>query len=96
MRMHNPPHPGEIVSELCLKPPGLSVTKAAEGLGVSRKTLSRIVNGRANISADMAVRLAKAFGSTPESWMRHQMAYDLWHAEKRAKGLRIARFKTAA
>lgn len=83
--MHSPPHPGEIVLEECIKPLGLTVTKAAEALGVSRKTLSAIVNCKAGISADMAVRLSRVFGSTAETWLRMQASHDLWNAEKRAR-----------
>ncbi len=89
MRMHNPPHPGEVLRQLCLEPLGLNVTEAAKGLGVSRKTLSAILNGRAGISAEMAVRLSLAFGTTAESWLNHQLQYDLWQAEKRRKSLRV-------
>jgi addiction module HigA family antidote len=89
MQMHNPPHPGEVIRELCLEPLGLSVTKAAEGLGVSRKTLSAILNGRAGISPEMALRLSMAFDTTPESWLNQQTQYDLWLAEKRRKSLRV-------
>ncbi len=67
MKMHAPPHPGEVLKELCMEPLGLTVTEAAAGLGVSRKTLSAILNGRAGISPEMALRLAQAFGTTPES-----------------------------
>jgi len=67
MQMHNPPHPGEIIREFCIEPLELSITEAAEGLGVSRKTLSAILNGRAGISPEMALRLSKALGRTPES-----------------------------
>jgi len=81
MRMHNPPHPGEILSEMWLVPLGLTITAAAEGLGVSRKTLSAIVNGRAAISPEMAIRLEEAFGKSAESWLSHQIAYDLWQLE---------------
>lgn len=91
--MHNPPHPGELVREDCLEPLGLSVTDAAQALGVSRKTLSQILNGRAGISADMAVRLSKAFGSTPRHWLQLQMNYDLWHAEQRADELAVERVR---
>jgi len=76
--MHNPPHPGEILRELCLAPLGLSVSDAAKALRVSRKTLSEILNGRAGISPEMAIRLAIAFDTTPESWMNQQTQYDLW------------------
>jgi addiction module HigA family antidote len=91
MLMHNPPHPGEILRELCLEPLGLSVTDAAEALGVSRKTLSSILNGRAGISPEMAVRLSIAFDSSAESWLAQQGQYDLWLAEKRRKDLEVRR-----
>lgn len=77
-QMHNPPHPGEILRELCLEPPGISITRAAKALGVSRKTLSAIVNGRAGISPEMAIRLSLAFDTSPESWLNQQAQYDLW------------------
>lgn len=83
--MHNPPHPGEILRELCLEPLGLSVTDAAKALNVSRKTLSEILNGRASISPEMAIRLAIAFDTTPDSWLNQQSQYDLWKAGKRRK-----------
>ena len=92
LRMHNPPHPGEILRELCLEPLGLTVTEAAEGLGVSRKTLSAILNGRSSISPEMAVRLSMAFGTSAESWLNHQLQYDLWQVEKQRKHLRVAKF----
>jgi len=91
MKMHNPPHPGEIIRALCLEPLELTVTDAAAALGVSRKTLSAIVNGRAGVSPEMAVRLSIAFGTSSESWLNQQTQYDLWHAEKRRKGLKVAR-----
>ena len=75
MNMHNTPHPGEILRELCLEPLDVTVTAAADALGVSRKTLSAILNGRAGISPEMAIRLAKAFDTTPESWMNQQMQF---------------------
>lgn len=93
--MHNPPHPGEIIRELCLEPLGLSVTEAAEGLGISRKTLSAILNGRAGISPEMALRLSKAFETTPESWLNQQMQYDLWVARKESKGIKVKRLNVA-
>jgi len=83
--MHNPPHPGEVLKEVCLKPKVLSVTEAARALGVSRKTLSAILNGRAGISAEMAVRLAIAFDTTAESWLNQQVQYDLAQAERKRK-----------
>jgi addiction module HigA family antidote len=91
MRMHNPPHPGEIIKVLCLEPLGLTVTRAAEALGVSRKTLSAILNGRAGITPEMAVRLSIAFDTSAESWLNQQTQYDLWHAERRRKQLRVAK-----
>lgn len=84
-RMHNPPHPGEILKEDVLPDLGLTVTQAAEQLGVSRVTLSRMINGNASISAEMAIRLAQWLGGTPETWLRAQVQYDLWHAEKSSK-----------
>ena len=85
--MHNPQHPGEIIPELCLDPLGLSVSAATKALGVGRKTSSEILNGRAGISPEMAIRLAIAFGTTPESWMNQQTQYDLWKVSKRRKAL---------
>lgn len=82
MTMHNPPHPGEVLRDLCLEPLGLSITDAAAGLGVSRKTLSAILNGRAGISPEMALRLSIAFNTTPESWLNQQSQYDLWVARQ--------------
>lgn len=89
--MHNPPHPGEILRDLCLEPLALSVTDAAKALGVSRKTLSAVLNGRAGISPEMAVRLSIAFDTTAESWLNQQVQYDLWLAEKRRKSLKVVR-----
>lgn len=89
MKMHNPPHPGEVLRELCLEPLDLTVTDAAVALGVSRKTLSAILNGRSGISPEMAVRLSLAFNTTAESWLSQQIQYDLWHAEKNRKKLRV-------
>jgi addiction module HigA family antidote len=82
MPMKNPPHPGEIVRNDCIEPLGLTITEAAEGLGVSRKHLSALVNGRAGISPEMAIRLSKAFGGSPESWLTQQMQYDLRQAQE--------------
>lgn len=94
-QMHNPPHPGEVIRGLCLEPLGLSVTDAAEGLGVSRKTLSAILNGRAGISPEMALRLSIAFDTSPESWLNQQTQYDLWLARKEAKRLRVRKLSAA-
>lgn len=95
MRMHNPPHPGEILRELCLEPLGITITEAAAALDVSRKTLSAILNGRSGISPEMAIRLAKAFDTTPESWLNQQMQYDLWMAEQRTGKLKIKNLAAA-
>lgn len=95
MQMHNPPHPGEVLRELCLEPLGLSVTEAAEGLGVSRKTLSAILNGRAGISPEMAIRLSMAFDTSPESWLNQQTQYDLWSAKKGKSKLRVKKLFAA-
>jgi len=82
MRMHNPPHPGEIIREFCIEPLNLTITDAAKALGVSRKTLSTLLNGRAGVSPEMAIRLSQVFGRTPEGWLRLQLQYDLWKAKK--------------
>ncbi len=87
--IYNPPHPGEVIRELCLKPLGLSVTRAAKALGVTRKTLSELVNGRAGVSPEMAIRLSKAFNTTPEIWLKHQIQYDLWRAQQTLKKVRV-------
>jgi addiction module HigA family antidote len=95
MKMHNPPHPGEILRELCLEPLNITVTDASEALGVSRKTLSAILNGRAGISPEMAVRLSIAFGTSAESWLNLQTQYDLWQAEQNRNKLRVRKLSAA-
>jgi addiction module HigA family antidote len=95
MKMHNPPHPGEVLRELCIEPMGLSITEVAEALGVSRKTLSTILNGRAGISPEMSVRLSLAFGTSSESWLNQQAQYDLWEAEKTRKTLKVRKLSVA-
>jgi addiction module HigA family antidote len=95
MEMHNPAHPGEIVREECLKPLGLTVTAAAEALGVTRKALSDLLNGHAGVSPDMAIRLEKVFGSTADSWLRMQMQRDLWEARQRAHTIKVNKRFTA-
>ena len=95
MRMHNPPHPGEVLRELCLEPLGISVTDAAKALGVSRKTLSSILNGRSGISPEMAIRLSKAFDTSPESWLNQQVQYDLWEAEQKSKKIHVKKLIAA-
>ena len=89
MLMHNPPHPGEVLKELCIEPLGITVTDAAKGLGISRKTLSSILNGKAGISPEMAVRLSIAFNTSSESWLNQQSQYDLWQAEKHRNELQV-------
>ena len=94
MAMQNPPHPGGIVKRQCLDPLGLTVTRAAAGLGITRQALSELVNGRTGVSVEMSIRLSKAFGSTPETWLKIQMAYDLWQARERAERIAVERFAT--
>jgi addiction module HigA family antidote len=95
MAMKNPVHPGEVVRTLCLEPLSLSLTKAAEVLGVSRKALSELLNGESGISAEMAVRLAKAFGGSTESWMRQQLIYDHAQIGKRSAAITVKRYEAA-
>ena len=95
MAMHNPPHPGSIVRRQCLDPLGLSVTRAARGLGVTRQALSDLVDENAGVSIEMALRLSKAFGSSPETWLGTQMACDLWQARNRADRIVVERFEAA-
>lgn len=95
MLMHNPPHPGEVLKELCLEPLGLTVTEAAKGLGVSRKTLSTIINGKAGISPEMAVRLSIAFNTSSDSWLNQQTQYDLWQAEQHRGELQVTQLSVA-
>lgn len=85
MEMHKPAHPGEILNELYLTPLRLTVTEAAKGLNMSRKALSELVNCRTGVSTPMALKLAKAFGTTPEFWLNMQQNYDLWREKKRIK-----------
>ena len=95
MAMRSPPHPGGIVWRQCLEPLDLTVTRAAAGLGVTRQTLSDLVNERAGVSVEMAIRLSKAFGSSPETWLGIQMAHDLWQARGRADGIEVEKFAAA-
>jgi antitoxin HigA-1 len=92
MYMHNPPHPGEVLKELYIEPLGLTITEVAAGLCVARKTISELVNGKYGISSDMAIRLAKAFSTTPESWLNLQQQYDIWEARKKRDKCRIKAF----
>ena len=89
--MKNPAHPGRIVRSACLEPLGLSVTDGAKVLGVSRQALNNVINGKSGISPQMAIRLSKAFGSTPETWLRMQLAYDLAQARKDENKIRVRR-----
>jgi antitoxin HigA-1 len=82
MPMKNPPHPGAVVLQECIEPLGLSVTAAAAALGVTRNTLSELVNGKRGISPEMAVRLEKVFGGSAESWLLQQAQYDLAHVQR--------------
>ncbi|WHZ29706.1 MAG: Antitoxin HigA [Nitrospira sp.] len=93
MRMKNPPHPGLSVRYDCLEPLGLSVAEGAKVLGVTRQAMNNLVSGKAGISAEMAIRLEKAFGSGAETWLRMQAAYDLAQAEKYAGKIKVRRVK---
>ena len=90
--MKNPSHPGALVKHDCLEPLALSVTRAAAILGVTRPTLSRVINGHSAVSPEMAIRLSKAFGSRPEAWLRMQLAYDLARAQQLARGINVKRY----
>lgn len=96
MPMNNPPHPGEIIKSECLEALGLSITRAAEGLGVTRQALSDLVNQKAGISIEMSFRLSQAFGSTPETWLGMQQAYDLWQAREHAEKIEVERFAVSS
>ena len=91
MPMKNPAHPGRIIRSACLEPLGLSVTEGAKVLGVTRQTLTKIVNGKSGVSAEMAIRLAKAFGSTADLWVRMQASYDLAQARKDESKIKVRR-----
>src|SRR5436309_7847951 len=93
MPMKNPPHPGRSIRTACLEPLGLSVTDGANVLGVSRQTLNNVIHGKSGISPEMAIRLFKAFGSTPETWLRMQVAYDLAQARKDESKIRVSRHR---
>ena len=83
--MYKPAHPGEVLKEMYLAPLGLTVTDTALSLGITRKTLSELINGRSGISTSMALRLSKAFGTTPELWLNMQQNYDLWKAKRKTR-----------
>ena len=91
MPMKQPAHPGRVVRHDCLEPLGLSVTAGAKVLGVTRQTLSNVINGKSGISPEMAIRLTKAFGSTPETWLRMQLAFDLAAVRKDEHKIKVQR-----
>ncbi len=95
MPMKNPPHPGRTILHDCLEPLGLTVTAGARVLGVTRPTLSNVINGKAGISPEMAIRLEKAFGSNADAWLRMQAAHDLAQARKREKDIKVERVVAA-
>lgn len=91
-----PVHPGEILKDMYLDPLGLNITELADRLGVTRKTLSQLINGHSGISAEMALRLSRAFTTTPELWLNMQRNYDLWKAAGKINVTHIRPFKTKA
>ena len=95
MPMKNPAHPGRSIRNACLEPLGLSVTQGAEVLCVTRQALNNVINGKSGISPEMAIRLSKAFGSTPETWLGMQLAYDLAQARKNEAGIKVKRLRAA-
>jgi len=96
MTMYKPPHPGEFIREIYISPYDISVRKVAESLDVSPSTLNRLLNTESNISPEMALRLSKALGRTPESWLAMQDQYDLWHAKKRVNLKQVKKIKLNA
>jgi addiction module HigA family antidote len=94
MGMKSPPHPGRIVRQDCIEPLGLTITAAAKVLGITRQALNNVVNGKAAISAEMAIRLSKAFGGSPEMWLRLQSNYDL--AQLRDASIDVRRYRRAS
>jgi antitoxin HigA-1 len=95
MTMKNPAHPGKLIKH-SIESSGLNVTEAAKGLGVTRQTLSRVINAKTSLSPEMAIRVSKAFGSTPENWLRMQMAYDMAQMREKAASIKVKRFPEAA
>jgi addiction module HigA family antidote len=96
MAMHNPPHPGEFIREIYITPFGLSVRKVAGNLNVSPSTLNRLLNAESNVSPEMALRLSKALGRSPESWLAMQDQYDLWHARKKVSLKQVKKLDLSA
>ena len=95
MVMYNPPHPGEIIRKFCIEPLGLTVTETSKAIGVTRKTLSALINGRSGISPEMALRLSKVFGRSPEGWLKLQIQYDLWRTQQNVDLKNLRRIKAA-
>lgn len=95
MPMKSPPHPGRVVYEECIVPLSLTITQAAKGLGISRNSLSRLINGHNGISPEMALRLSKAFGGSAESWLRQQGHFDLAQVQKKESQIQVERFQIA-
>ena len=93
--MYNPPHPGEIIREFCVEALRINITEAAGALGVTRKTLSALLNGRAGISPEMALRLSKVFGRSPEGWLKLQLQYDLWKTKQSVDISNLKRIEAA-
>ena len=93
MPMKKPPHPGRSILNTCLEPLGLSVTEGAKLLGVTRQALNNVINGKSGISPEMAIRLTKAFGSTPETWLKMQLVYDLAEARKQEHRIKVRRYR---
>jgi len=96
MAMHNPPHPGEFIREVYLSPFEVSARQVASNLGVSASTFSRLLNGDSNVSPEMALRLSKALGRSPESWLAMQDSYDLWHARRKVNLKRVRKLDLSA
>ena len=96
MTMHNPPHPGEFIREIFITPFDLSARQVAQSLGVSPSTFNRLLNGESNISPEMALRLAKSLGRSPESWLAMQDQFDLWHARKKVNLKSVQRINLPA
>ena len=95
MAMKNPPHPGRIVYDECIEPLGLTITAAAKALGITRNSLSRLINGRNGISAETALRLSMAFGGSAESWLQQQLNYDLAQVTKKSGQLNVRKIRAA-
>lgn len=96
MAMHNPPHPGEFITQVYLEPNGLSGRELAVNLGVAASTLSRVLKGSSGVTPDMALRLAKAIGRSPESWLALQCNYDLWQARQRVDLTNVGKVRLSA